>query len=173
MLFGGGYKHNTWWTDEPRQIKGINLLPITTSSTYLGLDPEHTRRSLATLKPDTEVFESRGKKANPRDIWQDLFAKYRALSDPAQALVEWERWGSVELGESRTHTLHFLLSLQALGTPDFSIHADTPLHAVFKHKDGTRRYLAFNADLKSPRLVKFSDGVTLTAPPGSLAQTSR
>lgn len=173
MLFGGGYKHNTWWTDEPRQIKGINLLPITTASTYLGLDPEHTRRSLATLAKDTEVFESRGKKANPRDIWQDLFAKYMALTDPAKALTQWERWGAVELGDSRSHALHFLLSLQTLGTPDFSIHADTPLHAVFKRQDGTRHYLAFNADLKTPRSVRFSDGVTLTAAPGSLAHTSR
>ncbi|NDF45554.1 MAG: hypothetical protein EB125_07635, partial [Betaproteobacteria bacterium] len=145
MLFGGGYKHNTWWTDEPRQIKGINLLPITTASTYLGLDPEHTRRSLATLPKDTEVFESRGKKANPRDIWQDLFAKYMALTDPAKALSQWERWGSVEFGDSRSHTLHFMLSLQQLGTPDFSIHADTPLHAVFRRTDGKRHYMAFNA----------------------------
>jgi endoglucanase Acf2 len=28
MLFGSTYAHNTWWTDEPRQIKGINLLPM-------------------------------------------------------------------------------------------------------------------------------------------------
>ena len=173
MLFGGGYKHNTWWTDEPRQIKGINLLPITTASTYLSLDPEHTRRSLATLKQDTEVFESRGKKATPRDIWQDLFAKYMALTEPDKALSHWERWGSVELGDSRTHTLHYLLSLQALGTPDFSIHADTPLHAVFRRSDGTRHYLAFNADRQAPRTVRFSDGVTLTAAPGSLAQSTR
>lgn len=173
MLFGGGYKHNTWWTDEPRQIKGINLLPITTASTYLGLDPKHTLQSLATLPKDTAVFESRGKKANPKDIWQDLFAKYMALTDPAKALSQWERWGSVELGESRTHTLHYLMSLQSMGTPDFSIHADTPLHAVFNRPDGTRHYLAFNADRKAPRTVRFSNGVTLTAPPGTLAQTSR
>ena len=173
MLFGGGYKHNTWWTDEPRQIKGINLLPITTASTYLGMDRDHTRRSLATLPKDTEVFESRGKKANPRDIWQDLFAKYLALTDPAKGLAQWERWGSVELGESRSHTLHFLLSLNAMGTPDFSIHADTPLHAVFRRSDGTRHYLAFNTDRTTARTVRFSDGVTLTAPPGTLTQTVR
>jgi endoglucanase Acf2 len=173
MLFGGGYKHNTWWTDEPRQIKGINLLPITTASTYLGLDPEHTRRSLATLPKDTEVFESRGKKANPRDIWQDLFAKYMALTDPAKALSQWERWGSVEFGDSRSHTLHFMLSLQQLGTPDFSIHADTPLHAVFRRADGKRHYMAFNANRSTTRTVRFSDGVTLTVEPGALAQTSR
>lgn len=173
MLFGGGYKHNTWWTDEPRQIKGINLLPITTASTYLGLDPEHTRRSLATLPKDTEIFESRGKRANPRDIWQDLFAKYMALADPEAGLARWERWGSVEFGHSRSHTLHFMLSLQQMGTPDFSIGADTPLHAVFKTSDGKRTYLAFNANRTTPKTVRFSDGVTLDVAPGTLARISR
>ncbi|MEY4979403.1 MAG: hypothetical protein RLZZ352_1673 [Pseudomonadota bacterium] len=172
MLFGGGYKHNTWWTDEPRQIKGINLLPITTASTYLGLDPDHTRRSLATLPRDTEVFESRGKRADPRDIWQDLFAKYRALSDPAAGRAEWNRWGAVELGESRSHTLHFLLSLEHMGTPDFSLWADTPLHAVFKHPSGQRTYLAFNASTQATT-VRFSDGTTLQAAPRTLAQVRR
>jgi len=172
MLFGGGYKHNTWWTDEPRQIKGINLLPITTASTYLGLDPEHTRRSLATLPRDTEIFESRGKRADPRDIWQDLFAKYRALSDPAAGRAQWDRWGSVELGESRSHTLHFLLSLEHMGTPDFSIWADSPLHAVFKAPSGERTYLAFNAGTQA-RSVRFSDGTTLQVGPRSLAQVRR
>ena len=169
MLFGGGYKHNTWWTDEPRQIKGINLLPITTASTYLGLDPEHTKRSLATLPKDTQVFESRGKKAKPEDIWQDLFAKYMGLSDPAAGRAMWERWGSVELGESRSHALHFLLSLQQMGTPDFSVWADTPLHAVFKTPSGARSYLAFNASTQT-KTVRFSDGTTLQVEPRSLAQ---
>lgn len=172
MLFGGGYKHNTWWTDEPRQIKGINLLPITTASTYLGLDREHTVRSLATLERDTELFESRGKRADPRDIWQDLFAKYLAFTDPIKALAQWERWGSVELGDSRSHALHMLLSLQQMGTPDFSVHADHPLHAVFRRADGKRHHLAFNASAQT-QTVRFSDGVTLTVPPRSLAQSSR
>lgn len=169
MLFGGGYKHNTWWTDEPRQIKGINLLPITTASTYLGLDPTHTKRSLSTLPKDTQVFESRGKKAKPEDIWQDLFAKYMALSDPAAGRAMWDRWGSVELGESRSHALHFLLSLQQMGTPDFSVWADTPLHAVFNTPSGARAYLAFNASAQ-PKTVRFSDGTTLQVAPRSLAQ---
>ena len=25
MVFGGGYGYSTWWTEEPRQIHGINL----------------------------------------------------------------------------------------------------------------------------------------------------
>ena len=33
QVFGGKYAYNTWWTQEPRQIFGINLLPITPAST--------------------------------------------------------------------------------------------------------------------------------------------
>jgi endoglucanase Acf2 len=172
MLFGGAYKHNTWWTDEPRQIKGINLLPISTSSTYLGLDPAHTRRSLATLPEDTRIYESRGKRANPTDMWQDLFAKYMALTDPSEGLKMWNRWGAVELGDTRTHTLHFLLSLEKMGPPDFSVTADHVLHSVFKRADGQRTYFAYNAG-KTPRTVKFSDGQVLEVPVDSLAQATR
>ena len=172
MLFGGGYKHNTWWTDEPRQIKGINLLPITTASSYLGLDSEHAKRSLATLAKDTQVFESRGKKAKPEDIWQDLFAKYMALSDPAAGIKIWDRWGSVELGDSRSHTLHFLQSLEQMGTPDFSVWADTPLHAVFKRSTGERTYLAYNASSVA-KTVRFSDGTVLAVSARTLAQNKR
>ncbi len=172
MLFGGAYKHNTWWTDEPRQIKGINLLPITTSSTYLGLDPAHTRRSLATLPEDTRIFESRGKRADPTDMWQDLFAKYMGLTDPAEGLKMWDRWGAVELGDTRTHALHFLMSLDNMGPPDFSVTADHVLHSVFKRADGQRTYLAYNT-ANTPRTVTFSDGHVLQVPPRSLAQGQR
>ena len=81
MLFGGKYAHNTWWTDEPRQIKGINLLPITTASTYLGLDPRYVKRNLDALGPEMETYKTYGKlppNPPPRDIWQDVFAKYGA-----------------------------------------------------------------------------------------------
>ncbi len=169
MVFGGGYRHNTWWTDEPRQIKGINLLPITTASTYLGLDPEHTRRSLATLPGDTQRYESRGKRAKPRDIWQDLFAKYMALTDPAAGLAQWDRWGSTEAGDSRSHALHFMLSLRQMGVPDFSVWADTPLHAVFRQTSGQRTYLAFNAGA-TPKTVRFSDGTSFEVPAGQLGR---
>jgi endoglucanase Acf2 len=172
MLFGGAYKHNTWWTDEPRQIKGINLLPISTSSTYLGLDPAHTKRSLATLPEDTRIYESRGKRANPTDMWQDLFAKYMALTDPAEGLKMWNRWGAVELGDTRTHALHFMLSLEKMGPPDFSVTADHVLHSVFKRSDGLRTYLAYNTGSQA-KTVTFSDGQLLQVPPRSLAQASK
>ena len=168
MVFGGKYAHNTWWIDDPRQITGINLLPMTTVSSYFARDPAYVKRNLDALKSEEKVWAGRGKKVDPADIWQDIFAKYLALADPAAALTAWNRWGAVELGDSRTHTLHFLLSLAELGTPDLGVSADTTLFQVFK-KDGKRSYLAFNAG-KAPITVRFSDGQTLNVPPGQLAR---
>jgi endoglucanase Acf2 len=171
QLFGGKYIHNTWWTDDPRQATGINLLPITTSSTAIARHPAYVRRNLEGLAQEQKTFAARGRKVDPPDIWQDLFAKYLALVDPAQALAQWNRWGAVELGETRSHTLHWLLSLETLGTPDPGVTADTPLYAVFRRGDGRRTYLAFNAG-PAPLTVRFSDGRVLTVSPGNLAQAN-
>ena len=170
QLFGGKYIHNTWWTDDPRQITGINLLPITTASAYMARHPDYIRKNLGALKDEQALWAARGKKVDPPDIWQDVFAKYLSMADPAAALAQWNRWGAVELGETRSHTLHSLLSLNELGTPDLGVTADTPLHAVFKRADGRRTYLAFNAG-KAPVTVRFSDGQVLTVAPGALARS--
>lgn len=174
QVFGGQYIHNTWWTDEPRQIKGINLLPITTASTYLAQHPKYIKRNLDALKPEMETYAKFGKKPPyppPADIWQDIFAKYGALGDPAAGLAAWDRWGSVELGDTRTHALHWLLSLNEMGAPDTSVTADTPLYAVFRKTDGGKTYLAFNAS-KTAITVRFSDGKVLNVAPGSLGRTA-
>ena len=170
MVFGAKYAHNTWWTDEPRQIKGINLLPITTASLYLGQDPAYVKRNLDALKPEMETYAKFGKKPPsppPADVWQDIFAKYGALADPAAALANWDRWGSVELGDTRSHALHWMLSLAEMGTPDFSVTANTTLYSVFKRADGRKTYLAYNAGT-APITVRFSDGNTLAIAPGTL-----
>jgi hypothetical protein len=125
------------------------------------------------LVQEIETYEKHGKKPNnppPKDIWQDIFAKYLALADPALALKTWDRWGSVNTGDSRTHALHWMLSLEAMGTPDFGVTANTTLYSVLKRPDGQRTYLAYNAS-KAPLTVRFSDGKSLTVAPGTLAST--
>jgi hypothetical protein len=113
------------------------------------------------------VFASRGKVAKPADIWQDVFAKYLALVDPAAALESWDRWGSFELGDTRSHALHWMLTLQHWGTPDFTVTADTPLYTVLRRPDGRRTYMAYNAGRK-PLTVRFSNGVELKVEPFEL-----
>ena len=170
LVFGGQYMHNTWWTDEPRQITGINLLPITTAHLYLATDPKFVRKNLDALQAEMKVYEEHGKRPRnppPRDIWHDIFSKYLALVDPDEALKTWDRWGSVNAGDSRTHALHFMLSLKEMGTPHFGVTANTPLYSVFKRPDGGTTHLAYNAG-STPIDVKFSDGKTLKVMPRTL-----
>ena len=169
MLFGGKYAHNTWWTDEPRQIKGINLLPITPASLYLGRDPGYVVRSLAELPAQSATHALTGRQPDPPDIWQDIFAKYLALADPQAARAAWKRWGAVEFGDTRSHAFHWIQSLGEMGTPDFSLTADAPLACVFRRPDGVRTYLAYNAG-SAPLVVTFSDGTRLEAAPRTLAR---
>lgn len=174
MVFGGMYVHNTWWTDEPRQIHGINLLPVAGFSTYLGRDPGFIQRNLAAMNTESQAYKQRGKfppNPPPEDVWQDIFSKYLALADPAAALMQWNVRGSVQDGNTASHTLHWMLSLQAMGTPDFSVTADTVLYQVFKRPDNQRTYLAYNAG-KAPITVRFSDGKQLTVAPGTLGRAS-
>jgi endoglucanase Acf2 len=169
IVFGGRLAHTTWWTDEPRQIHGINLLPLTSSSTYLATSPEFVRRNLEALDREMVIYRDRGKAANPKDIWQDLFAKYLALVDPQAGFERWDEYGSFELGDTRSHALHWLSFLREVGPPDLSVTADTPHYAVFRQADGTRTYLVFNPSA-TPTSVTFSDGTVVEALPGQLTQ---
>ena len=170
MVFGGKYSYNTWWTQEPRQILGINLLPITPASTYLGADPENVRKLVDALPGEVQAYRSRGMDdGTPKDIWQDVFASYMALADADAGLAMWDRRGAIENGETRTHTLYWLSSLKEMGRPDFTVRADAPLYAVFRDAAGKRTYLAYNA-ATTPRRVTFTDGKTLDVPARSLAR---
>jgi hypothetical protein len=171
MLFGAKYAHNTWRIDEPRQIKGINLLPVTTASLYLAADPEFVRRSIGELPAQTAAYESRMHRADPPDVWQDIFSETLALADPKAGLALWNRWGAVEAGDTRSHALHMMLSLQHMGAADLAVTADTTFFSVFRNA-GSKTYVAYNAGAM-PIDVSFSDGMHLAVPAHALAQQAR
>jgi hypothetical protein len=54
-----------------------------------------------------------------------------------------------------------------MGTPDFSVTANTVFYSVFKDSSGRKTYLAFNAG-KADLKVQFSDGKSMTVQPGNL-----
>ncbi|GAB3450607.1 glycosyl hydrolase [Actinophytocola sediminis] len=163
MVWGDGGAYATWFTADPEKIHGINMLPITGGSLYLGHDPDYVDRNVA------EIVRNSGS-AVPRS-WADIIWSFQALSDADAALAAFRANSgyTVEEGESRAHTFHWLRNLSALGQVDTGVTADHPLHAVFT-KDGARTYVAANTgdqDLS----VRFSDGTTLTVPPGKTATT--
>lgn len=171
MVWGSKYTHGTWFTDNPRMIHGINLLPITPASLYLGFDPDYVRRKLTSMDQEFERYLARGNRA-PADTWQDILLSYAALDDAQDAVRRWNPAGAVEDGDSRTRTWHWLQSLVEMGRPDFTVVADAPLYAVFRRADGRRTYLAYNAGDKD-RVVQYSDGTTLTVAPRSLGRLQR
>ena len=161
QVFGDKYAYNTWWTQNPREVQGINLLPMTTASTYLGRDPDYIAGFFSAMRGMSQRYAHAGMSdGTPSDIWQDVFAEYRALAFPDKALADWNSQGSTEGGDSRTHAYYWIRSLQAMGRPDFSVSADTPLYAVFRRTDGQVTHLAYNAG-DAPLQVLFSDGTRL------------
>jgi hypothetical protein len=126
---------------------------------------------VASLPAAIKAYNARGgDDGTPADIWQDVIASYAALGDAEAGASLWNRKGNIEGGETRSHTAFWLASLKEMGTPDFTVTADTPLYAVFRDKAGARTYLAYNAR-STPIHVKFSTGTSVDVPPKSLVRT--
>jgi endoglucanase Acf2 len=169
MVFGGKYAYNTWWTEEPRQIYGINLLPITPASLYLAQYPDYLKGYLAQIEPARKQYDVHGiPDGTKSDVWQDIFAQVQALVSPDDALAQWNRNGSLEFGETRSHILYWLLSFKELGAPDFTVSADCTLYGVFNNGH-EKHHLAYNPT-DEQMTVHFSDGVSLMVPPHALTK---
>ncbi|SMC85304.1 glycosyl hydrolase [Kibdelosporangium aridum] len=161
MVWGNGGAYATWFSAEPEMIHGINMLPITGGSLYLGYNPGYITSNLQ---------EMRTVKPSAPTVWRDIIWEFQALSQPDAALQAWRSTSySPEEGESRAHTFHWLRNLAALGQVDTSVTANTPLYAVFT-KNGARTYVASNRST-AQITVNFSTGVSLTVQPGRTATT--
>ena len=166
MIWGDGASHTTWFSDNPEMIHGINLMPISAStSLHLATRQDEILANYAEM-----AAESGGA---PR-YWKNINWEYLALADPGGALAALQADPNYSLNEggsgSYAQTLHWISSLATLGTLNTEVRADTPFHAVFA-KNGINTYVAYNArgeDLA----VHFTDGTALTVKPGTM-QTLR
>ncbi|NNE71026.1 MAG: carbohydrate-binding protein [Rhodothermales bacterium] len=163
MVWGGKGVHSTWFGAHPEFIHGINILPITGGSLYLGRHPDHVSANYA------EIVSERG---GQPILWKDVLWEYLALADPDLALSHYFADPDYEPfdGESRAHTRHWLYNLKKMGGVDTTTTANTPTYAVFR--DGAdRTYAAYNAGTAA-RTVTFSDGFSLEVPARTLASHS-
>nr|BFE60621.1 hypothetical protein GCM10020063_051470 [Dactylosporangium thailandense] len=160
MVWGDGGAYATWFSAEPEMIQGINMLPVTGGSLYMGYKPSYIA---------TNYNEMTTNNGGPPTVWQDVLWSFQALGNGDQALANLRAnpGYTPEEGESKAHTFHWIRNLAALGTVDASVTANTPLYAVFT-KNGQRTYAATN--LGSTALtVTFSDGHTLSVGAGKTA----
>ena len=160
IVWGGKGTYGTWFGANPEFIHGINFLPITGGSLYLGRHPDYVLRNVA------EIVQRTG--GNPT-IWRDVIWNFLALSDPDRAMNERRANPNYAVfdGESRAHTYHWIGNLQGMGQLDTTVTAAVPLAAVFRNEAGERSYVAFNT-LSQETLIAFSDGFELEVPARTL-----
>jgi endoglucanase Acf2 len=159
IVWGGGGRYDTWWSNDPVFVHGINYLPITGASLYLGRRTDYIDRAYA------EVFKkNRGKIL----IWRDYFWMFLALSQPDKALELFREdpYYTPEFGNTQAKAYHWIENLRALGQVETKVTADQPTYAVFD-KDGNKSYVGFNPTSK-PMTLNYSDGAKLTVQPRSL-----
>ena len=160
LVWGNKGAYQTFFGGEYEYIHGINWLPITGGSLYLGRHPVYVRANY-----DNMVARNL---AEP-DRWADIAWSYLALSNAPSALNRLPVNGvtSPETGESRAHTRHWITSLVGLGRVDTTVTADHASNAVFD-KDGRRTYSVYNPGAQ-PLEVRFTDGFATTVPAKTLA----
>jgi endoglucanase Acf2 len=155
MVWGAGGRYDTWWDPNPIYVHGINMLPASGGTLYLGRHPAYVKKNYAEVE--------RRNRGNPL-TWRDCMWMFLAFSDPAKAraLFEDDAYFTPEFGNSKAMTYHWITNLEALGHPDIAVTANTPTYAVFK-KGNRRTHVASNAGDR-PLDVTFSDGAKLVVP---------
>lgn len=160
IVWGDGAAYGTWWTGDPAQIHGINFLPVTASSLYLG----HHRQAM--LDNWSLLMSQTG--GNPSS-WHSVLWSALATANPtlATSLLNSNPGYNIEEGDSAARTYQWIQTLNITGPVDSSITADTPHYAVFE-KSGVRTYAAWNPGDHTIG-VHFSDGFVLCVPAGQTA----
>ena len=159
-LFDAKSDTGTWFGGQPDFEHGIEWLPVTGGSLYLGRDPAYVQRSY------NELYSQNGNKTSTD--WPDIDEEFEALVNPQDAINQWNNTTYTFDGETRAHEYYWLYNLLALGQVNYAVTANTPLYSVFKNpSNGQVTHAAYNPGT-SPLSVAFSDGYTLTVPAGSL-----
>ncbi|HON06599.1 MAG TPA: glycosyl hydrolase [Verrucomicrobiota bacterium] len=179
MVWGGKSVNETWFSNNPEMVHGINFLPITPASLYLGRYPEYCEKNYNALVNEKKEFsQKRGKTIENQtdsslwDSWTDIIIMYRALSNPEDGMKQFkERMNNLkpEAGNSLAAMYVWLCLLNEYGTVYCPITADTPLYAVFK-KDNRITHIGYNCSQQTTK-IRFSDNAEITIPPRSFGIT--
>ena len=152
MIWGGKGAFATWFSGDIDCIHGINWLPFTPASVYMGRHPDYVKKNF-----DRVVARRRGGE-DFNTGWGDLVVMFGALSDPAAAAkyIDAHPDCRLEGGNSHAFMYHWIYTLRNLGRNDAGVTADYPIQNVFR-KNGAKTYLVYNYH-GSPLTVRFSDG---------------
>jgi endoglucanase Acf2 len=157
MVWGGKGAYATWFSGDADHIQGINWLPFTPASVYLGRFPTYVESNYQSVMK---------KRENGLDLnkgWGDLVVMFGALSDSnrAASYIDSNPNCNIEGGNSHAFMYHWIHSLNEFGHNDASVTADHLFANVFV-RDGKKTYVAYN--FHDRRLtVRFSDGTRMSS----------
>jgi endoglucanase Acf2 len=158
IVWSDGIDYTTWFSNRLEHIHGINFLPVSGGSLYLGRRP-------GSMAANWDLLTTLN--GGPPDTWSGVLWSALATEDPALALQQLEANPAepVEEGDSRARTEHWIRTLAETGPVEPEIWADSPTATVFS--DGqTRTYAAWNPG-QVPQTVRFSDGFGMLVAPGA------
>jgi endoglucanase Acf2 len=160
MIWGGKGAFATWFSADIDCIHGINWLPFTPASIYMGRHPNYVKKN-----HDMIVSKRKGG-ADYNNGWGDLVVMLGALNDPKVGVDYLTATPDCSLEGGNTHAFmdHWIHTLDRLGRNDAAVISDYPFTNVFL-KEGKKTYAAFNFG-KAPMEVTFSDGKVIEANPG-------
>jgi hypothetical protein len=144
---------------------GIQYLPITPSSLYLGYNPDHSRRQYASFVEENDGVE---------DQWFDNLWMYQALFDPAAVLAKYDESVTIDNdGNSFANVYRWIHFFAGVGHVDVSVSAPWPYYGAFRKGDRIT-LLAYNPGrrpVEVPFRVRASGArlTTLIVPPGEVA----
>ncbi|XZE52596.1 glycosyl hydrolase [Planctomycetaceae bacterium SH139] len=166
MVWGGKGSYETWFSAEVDCIHGINWLPFTPASIYLGRHRDYVQLSFE------RICETRTGGDDFNMPWGDLLVMFGALQDPNSAVKYLQATPEchVETGNSHAFMYHWIHTLDRLGVNDAAVTADHPFFNVYS-KAGKRTYAVYNFE-QTPRRVEFSDGTSLLAAPRAMTVQS-
>jgi len=162
MVWGGKGAFATWFSADIDCIHGINWLPFTPASIYMGRYPSYVKKNF------DRITEKRKFGNDYNNGWGDLVLMFGALYNPSVGLRHIDKSPECKIEEGNTHAFmyHWLRTLDCYGQNRSDVTSPHPFVNVYI-KEGRTTYAAFNFGNET-LAVEFSDGTQLAAKPGVL-----
>lgn len=177
----------TWFSPIPELILGINLLPYSASSVYLGRNRGWMDDAINTLTKLTKIDPWGYKPA-----WQNIIWQFISLANPDMAIKKFDDFRNFtndsqlnqedhtspnfhnfgENGTSKLYTYYWLHTINAMGAVDTTTYtSSTPFYSVFSNlKNKQKTYTAYNPT-STNLTVTFNDGKSFEVAPYSVASS--
>ena len=145
MIWGGKGANATWFDANPQSLHGINFLPLTPGSLYLGQHPDYARRNHAGLVKSLAAFRAKQGKGGspdaPFDHWADILWMQQAMFDAPGARKAWDARPAnfkPEAGNSLTFTEAWISAFERNGPVPSVATPSSPWQSQLPFGSGSR-----------------------------------